>query len=75
MEIEIIKNNWYYILREKDGLSYMIEHVPRRLKILTLIVTKKLPKEIRKQILEKLELGYIRDEYLYQKIMIEFEKR
>ena len=74
MEIEIIKNNWYYILREKDSLSYMIEPLPKRLKIITLIITKKLPIETREKILDKLTLGYIRDEYLYQKIMIEFEK-
>ena len=72
-KVTITKTDWYYIL-EDEQRNYLIEPFPKKLKIITLIIVKELPRDIKEQILDKLIIGTIIDEYMYEKIGKEFEK-
>ena len=61
------------MLEDNQG-EYIIEPFPKKLKIITLCIIKELPREIREQILDKLIIGTIIDEYIYEKIGKEIER-
>lgn len=73
MGIKIKKIDNYYKLEEEKGYKIFYEPIPNKSKILTLNIIKKLPREIKEQILHKLSIGSIKDRYVYEMINKKFE--
>lgn len=55
-EVIITKTDWYYMIEDEQG-NYIIEPFPKKLKMITLIIVKDLPRDIKEQILDKLIIG------------------
>lgn len=53
------------MLKEKRRCYVFLEHILNRLKIITLIITKKLPRETREQIIERLIEESIKEREIY----------
>ena len=71
--MEILKINNYYQCIEEKGCYIFYNPIPNKLKIITLYITRNLPREIKEQILHKLIVGFIKDRRTYEIICEIFE--
>ena len=74
MSNRIIKINNYYTVETEKGSYIFLEPIPNKLKIITLIIIRKLPMEIKAQILHNLIIESIKERFIYEKIIETFEE-